>query len=76
METVFWRAIVVPKGTPPEIVAKLEASFLKAAQHPKFLEYLAGLGEVPATSRGSQLARELRAEYDALGALTKQVAPK
>ncbi|MBK8741920.1 MAG: tripartite tricarboxylate transporter substrate binding protein [Betaproteobacteria bacterium] len=76
METVFWRAIVVPKGTPPEIVAKLEASFLKAAQRPKFLEYLAGLGEVPSTTRGPALARDLRAEYDALGALTRQVAPK
>lgn len=76
METVFWRAIVVPKGTPPDIVAKLEASFLKAAQHPKFLEYLAGLGEVPSTTRGAGLTRDLRAEYDALGALTKQVAPK
>ena len=76
METVFWRAIVVPKGTPPEIVAKLEQSFLKASQHPKFLAYLSGLGEVPANAHGQTLARELRVEYDALGALTKQVTPK
>ena len=76
METVFWRAIVVPKGTPADIVAKLEQSFLKASQHPKFLDYLAGLGEVPAGVRGAALAREIRAEYDALGVLTKQVAPK
>ena len=76
METVFWRAIIVPKGTPPAIVAKLEQSFLKASQNPKFLEYLAGLGEVPAGARGPALARELRLEYDALGTLTKQVTPK
>jgi len=76
METVFWRAIVVPKGTPPEIVAKLEDSFLRASQQPKFVEYLASLGEVPANARGAALARDLRAEYDALGVLTKQVAPK
>lgn len=76
IETVFWRAIVVPKGTPPEIIAKLEAAFLAAAQKPKFLDYLAGLGEAPASLRGAAFARELRAEYNALGALTKQVAPK
>lgn len=76
METVFWRAIVVPKGTPADVVAKLEQSFMKASQHPKFLDYLAGLGEVPASVRGAALARELRAEYDALGVLTRQVAPK
>lgn len=76
METVFWRAIIVPKETPPDVVAKLEDSFLKASQQPKFVEYLAGLGEVPAGARGPAFARELRAEYDALGVLTKQVAPK
>lgn len=75
-ETVFWRAIVVPKGTPPEIIAKLEAAFLAAAQKPKFLDYLAGLGEAPARLRGSAFARELRAEFNALGVLTRQVVPK
>ena len=76
METVFWRAIIVPKGTPAEIVARLQDAFSKAAKQPKFLEYLAGLGEVSSDASGPALARELRAEYDALGALTKQVAPK
>jgi tripartite-type tricarboxylate transporter receptor subunit TctC len=76
METVFWRAIVVPKGTPADITGKLEDTFARAAQHPKFLKYLEGLGEVPASGHGAELARELRAEYEALGALTKQVAPK
>ena len=76
IETVFWRAIVAPKGTPPEIIAKLEAAFIAAAQKQKFLDYLAGLGEAPASLRGAAFARELRAEYNALGALTKQVAPK
>ena len=76
METVFWRAIVAPKGTPPEIIARIEAAFLAAAQKPKFLDYLAGLGEAPASLRGAAFARELRAEYHALGVLTRQVAPK
>ena len=76
METVFWRAIVAPKGTPPDIVARLEDAFARATQRPKFLDYLAGLGEMPAASRGTALARELRAEYDALGALTRQVVPR
>ena len=76
METVFWRAIVVPKGTAGEIIARLEAGFLAASQKPKFLDYLAGLGEVSASARGAAFARDLRAEYDALGVLTRTVAPK
>ena len=76
METVFWRAIIVPKGTPPDIVAKLEDAFARAAKQPKFLEYLAGLGEVPSDAHGAALARQVRGEYEALGTLTKQVAPK
>lgn len=38
MEAVFWRAIIVPRGTPAEMIEKLERSFSKAAQHPRFLE--------------------------------------
>ena len=76
IETVFWRAIVAPKGTPPTIIDKLAAAFLAAAQKPKFLDYLAGLGEAPASARGAAFARELRAEYHALGVLTRQVVPK
>ena len=74
--TVFWRAIIVPKGTPAEIVAKLEDAFRKAAQSPKFLEYLESLGEVPANSHGAELARELHSEYAAFGALTKKINTK
>ncbi|MFN9772672.1 MAG: tripartite tricarboxylate transporter substrate binding protein [Burkholderiales bacterium] len=75
-ETVFWRAIVVPRGTPPDVVARLEDAFLRASQQPKFLAYLASLGEVPASARGAALSLDLRREFAELGALTKQVAPK
>jgi tripartite-type tricarboxylate transporter receptor subunit TctC len=75
-ETVFWRAIIVPKGTPPDIVSRLEGSFLKASQHPRFLEFLASVGELPASARGPALAEEIRKEYDELGALTKKLVRK
>lgn len=42
----------------------------------KFRDYFAGLGEAPTSLRGAAFARKLRAEYNALGLLTKQVAPK
>lgn len=74
--TVFWRSIIVPKGTPPDIIAKLESAFRKAAQSPKFLEYLEGLGEAPATASGPELAAELRSEYAAIGALWKKLSAK
>ena len=64
------------RATLASIVAKLEDAFLRASKQPKFQAYLSSLGEVPASTRGPALARELRKEYDELGALTKQVAPK
>lgn len=72
-ETVFWRAIVVPRGTPPEVVAMLESTFRRAAQSPRFQEYLAGLGEAGANLSGAALAEAIRSEHKALGALAQTI---
>ena len=55
------------------MVARLEEAFLRASQQPKFLSYLASLGEVPASARGAALSRDLRREFDELGALEAQL---
>lgn len=70
-ETVFWRAIIAPKGLPPDVQSKLEAAFRAAAQSARFQEYLAGLGEIPSSLAGKDLAAFVRSEYLALGALAK-----
>ncbi len=39
-----WRALCAPKGTPAEVVEKLEEIFMAAAQTPEFVEFCAGNG--------------------------------
>jgi tripartite-type tricarboxylate transporter receptor subunit TctC len=71
-ETVFWRAIIVPKNLPADVTQKLESAFRAAAQSARFTAYLAGLGEEPSTMSGAALAAAIRSEHAALGALAKR----
>lgn len=71
-ETVFWRAIIAPRGTPPEIVQRLEAAYRAAIGGKRFQDMLAGLGEVSSTLSGAALAQFVRDEYAALGKLARQ----
>lgn len=48
-ETVAWGGVVAPKGTPPDVVAALNASIQKALQAPDVRTGLATLGAEPAT---------------------------
>ncbi|MBB1624707.1 tripartite tricarboxylate transporter substrate binding protein [Achromobacter sp. UMC71] len=48
-ETVAWGGVVAPKGTPPDVVAKLNADIQKALQAPDVRTGLETLGAVPAT---------------------------
>jgi tripartite-type tricarboxylate transporter receptor subunit TctC len=73
-ETVFWRAIIAPKGLPDDVRRTLETAFTNAAKSAKFTEFLAGLGEVPASLSGAALADYTSAEFNALGALAKSAA--
>ncbi|MNY16893.1 Tripartite tricarboxylate transporter family receptor [compost metagenome] len=48
-ETVAWGGVVAPKGTPPDVVATLNAAIQKALQAPEVRTGLATLGAEPAT---------------------------
>lgn len=48
-ETVAWGGVVAPKGTPPDVIAKLNADIQKALQAPDVRTGLETLGAVPAT---------------------------
>ena len=45
-----WWGIAVPKGTPPEIVARLSAEFQKLFSEPKFMDFLRKQAVVPAVT--------------------------
>jgi len=70
-ETILWRALIAPKGTPPERVAKLEAAFEKAANSPAARKFLADAGEETEIRRGAELRRYIDAEYEAMGRIAK-----
>lgn len=70
-ETILWRALLAPKGTPPERIAKLENAFEKAANSATARKFLEDAGEQVAIKKGAALRRYIDAEYDAMGKLAK-----
>ena len=70
-ETILWRALLAPKGTPPERVAKLEAAFEKAANSAAAKKFLEDAGEQVAIKKGAALRRYIDDEYEAMGKLAK-----
>jgi tripartite-type tricarboxylate transporter receptor subunit TctC len=70
-ELILWRALIAPKGTPPDRVAKLEAAFEKAANSATAKKFLADAGEQTATRKGAELRRYIDAEYEAMAKLAR-----
>jgi tripartite-type tricarboxylate transporter receptor subunit TctC len=70
-ETILWRAVLAPKGTPPERVARLETAFEKAANSPAAKKFLEDAGEQVAIKKGAALRQYIDTEYAAMGVLAK-----
>jgi len=58
-----WRGVVVPKGTPPEIVAKLESIFKQCIEDPIYIQKMEELGSIPVYKSGADFGK-LVAEDD------------
>ena len=61
-EMSAWQGIVVPSGTPKDIVAKLNAEINKAVQTPDLRQRLATLGAEPLGGTSEQYAEYIRTE--------------
>jgi tripartite-type tricarboxylate transporter receptor subunit TctC len=61
-ESDNWYAFFVPAGTPPDIVAKLNAEILKALKAPDVIDYLSHDGADPVGSTPAELAANYRRE--------------
>ena len=70
-ETILWRAILAPKSTPPEVIAKLESGFEKAANSPASRKFLEDAGEEVLIRKGPALRESINREYEALGKVAK-----
>jgi tripartite-type tricarboxylate transporter receptor subunit TctC len=75
-ETVLWRAIIGPKGLPPEIVKTLEEAFRQGAAQPRYQEFLREQGEEAVIAGPAAVSRLIREEYKALGEVAKDLGLK
>jgi tripartite-type tricarboxylate transporter receptor subunit TctC len=68
-ESVGWFGLVAPAGTPPEIVGRLNAAFVKALSDPAAIEKIRVLGAEPAPSSPEAFAKFIRSESAKWGKL-------
>jgi tripartite-type tricarboxylate transporter receptor subunit TctC len=70
-ETILWRALIAPKGTPPDRIAKLEGAFERAANSPAAKKFLQDAGEQTVIKKGAALRSYIDKEYEAIGKAVK-----
>jgi len=71
-EASAWYGLFAPAGTPPAVIAKLNAEVVRALKDPALRQRLATLGAEPAGSSPEELARFVRAEYDKWGQVVRE----
>jgi tripartite-type tricarboxylate transporter receptor subunit TctC len=71
-EASVWHAFIAPKGTPPAIVAKLNAEIHKALADPEVKERLAALGAEVSPTTPQELATLVRTEHERYGKLIRE----
>lgn len=59
-EAVGWHGLIAPRGTPPDVVAKLHAAVTTALGNPEVAQRLAALGIEPTDASPEALGKRLR----------------
>ena len=67
-----WHGLFAPAGTPPAIVARLNAEALKVLAMPKIEERISALGAEPASSSSEELAKLLAGDIERLGPIVRK----
>ena len=75
-EMIGWNGIFVPKATPPEIVARLNAELVKVLRSTEVGEQLARLGAVPVGDTPEQFGAFVKAESARWGKIIKDLGIK
>lgn len=71
VEAVLWNGILVPKGTPPTIVKKLEGEFMRIAKLPDVIARLKPLGIHTIGNSSDDFAKIVSSEIARWGAVAK-----
>jgi tripartite-type tricarboxylate transporter receptor subunit TctC len=75
-ESVGWFGIVAPAATPPDIIGKLNAAFVKALSDPAAVEKIRVLGAEPAPMTPEAFAKFIRSESTKWGNLIAEAGIK
>jgi tripartite-type tricarboxylate transporter receptor subunit TctC len=70
-EVITWNGFVAPAGTPPDVIAKLNAEAVKAVNAPEVKAKLLALGLEPATSSPAEFAAFIKSEIAGFARLVK-----
>ena len=76
VDTVMWRGIAVPKGTPKEVVAKIEDAVKKVVTSADFKERSAKLGFEPAFLPASEFGKVIASDDASMSKLMDQLGLK
>lgn len=70
-EMIGWNGLFVPKGTPPDVVARLHAELVKILRTPEVKQHLATLGAEPGGETPADFAKFVKAESERWGKIIK-----
>jgi tripartite-type tricarboxylate transporter receptor subunit TctC len=74
-ESTGWFGIVAPAGTPPDVVAKLNAAFVTVLKDPEVIERVRALGAEPIPMSSADFGAFIRSEIDKWLKVTKAAGP-
>ena len=75
-EALNWYGFLAPKGTPKEIVERLNKEIVKALAHPQVVAALNKTGTEPKSSSPEEFAAYIKREYDTWGKVVKEAGIK
>jgi tripartite-type tricarboxylate transporter receptor subunit TctC len=75
-ELEIWQGIVAPAGTPPAIVRKLQAEFVKAAKSPDIVSKVAAQAVEMYTTTPEEMAKLLASDIERLGKVIRDAGIK
>jgi tripartite-type tricarboxylate transporter receptor subunit TctC len=76
LEASYWFGLMAPAGTPPAVVAKLEAALSRTLAMPDVRGRLTGMGAIVHSLNGQQFGNYVRAELAKWGDAVKTAGIK
>jgi tripartite-type tricarboxylate transporter receptor subunit TctC len=71
-----WQAIFLPAGTPPAIVERINAEFVKAVREPEVVKRLREIGFDPVGDGGAEATAVFKQDYERFGSVIRELKLK